>query len=177
MIVCIAPYESGIGWQSLTAAQGNCLMAFTGALRFFNSEFTLPEQRAAFLGGNAPLGLTAQNLDELVVWLSLDVSNSDAACKASWSGLYEFVKQSTDEFVTLSSSSVNDRDTVADLLTEVLRVCNFTQHDKNIISQFLTIMTRCGIVVTGDPEVCKAYATFKSLGYSKTSHQVTMSSK
>jgi hypothetical protein len=72
MIVCIAPYESGIGWQSLTAAQGNCLMAFTGALRFFNSEFTLPEQRAAFLGGNAPLGLTAQNLDELVVWLSLE---------------------------------------------------------------------------------------------------------
>jgi hypothetical protein len=64
MIVCIAPYESGIGWQSLTAAQGNCLMAFTGALRFFNSEFTLPEQRAAFLGGNAPLGLTAQNLDD-----------------------------------------------------------------------------------------------------------------
>ena len=134
---------------------------------FFNSKFTLPEQRAAFLGGNAPLGLTAQNLDELVVWLSLDVSNSDAACKASWSGLYEFVEQSTDEFVTLSSSSVNDRDTVADLLNEVLRVCNFAQHDKNIISQFLTIMTRCGIVVTGDPEVCKAYATFKSLGYQK----------
>ena len=47
-------------------------MAFTGALRFFNSKFTLPEQRAAFLGGNAPLGLTAQNLDELVVWLSLE---------------------------------------------------------------------------------------------------------
>ena len=65
----------------------NYLMAFTGALRFFNSKFTLPEQRAAFLGGNAPLGLTAQNLDELVAWLSLDVSNSDAACKASWSGL------------------------------------------------------------------------------------------
>jgi hypothetical protein len=152
-------------------------MAFTGVLRFFNTKFTLPGQRAAFLGGNAPLGLSIANLDELVAWLSLDVSSSDAACKATWSDLYAFVKASTDELVALCVGGVVGKDAVADLLTEVLRVCNFAQHDKHIINEFLTIMTRCAITVVGDPEICKAYATFKNLGFSKTTHQVTMSSK
>jgi hypothetical protein len=152
-------------------------MAFTGVLRFFNNKFTSAEQRAAFLGGNAPLGLSIDNLDELVAWLALDVSSSDAACKATWSGLYDFVKASTDEFVGLCVGSMSGKDVVADLLTEVLRVCNFARHDKHIINEFLTIMTRCAITVVGDPEVCKTYATFKNLGYSKTTHQVTMSSR
>jgi hypothetical protein len=149
-------------------------MAFTGVLRFFNTKFTLPGQRAAFLGGNAPLGLSIANLDELVAWLSLDVSSSDAACKATWSDLYAFVKASTDELVALCVGGVVGKDAVADLLTEVLRVCNFAQHDKHIINEFLTIMTRCAITVVGDPEICKAYATFKNLGFSKSLTRITI---
>ncbi len=152
-------------------------MAFTGPLKFFNSVMKTTSQRAEFLGENSPLELSATQLGELVGWIILHVSTNASECEAAWSDLYKFVNNSTAEFVTLSANSVSDKDAVADLLTEVLRVCNFARHDKHIIAQFLTIMTKCGIAVVGDPEVCKSLATFAKLGYSATTHQVTMASQ
>lgn len=151
-------------------------MAFTGVLKFLN-KMTSPAARSGFLAANVgeiDTAITAQNLDELTTWLVLEVSTKDSACKDTADDLYAFIKGATTALTVLAAASAANRDSVADFLTEALRVCNFAKHDKAIIGQFIAIMGLCAITIVGNPSTCQEMATFGALGYSRTTHQVTM---
>ncbi|MBY0329358.1 MAG: hypothetical protein K2X49_01645 [Acetobacteraceae bacterium] len=120
----------------------------------------------------ARVPIDASDLTLFANWLSRKSFQSTE--KDTASAVCAFVENRIGDIIPIAQVLPVGKNAVGTFLAEALRYYNFAHHSKPHCEQFIKWISQCGILISGNPDVCAANATFDTLGYDILTSQVTM---